>query len=85
MDLRPEGRPDMGYGDALVNRGVATWLDAKRGAQAGGACRRRIYAASLDARLIALYGPRGVLALTLAIKGQYHSAMCRVTCLPDIT
>jgi quinoprotein glucose dehydrogenase len=49
----PKIDPTWDYGDALVNRGVATWLDAARLAQTGGPCRRRIYEASLDARLIA--------------------------------
>ena len=44
------------YGD-LANRGVATWLDAR--AAAGAVCRRRIYVATVDARLIALDGKTG--------------------------
>jgi membrane-bound PQQ-dependent dehydrogenase (glucose/quinate/shikimate family) len=45
------------YGDGLINRGVAVWLDS---AQAKGKpCRRRIFEATLDARLIALDGPTG--------------------------
>src|ERR1700758_2605481 len=40
------------YGDGLINRGVATWLDSSRSAKQP--CRRRIYEATLDARLIAL-------------------------------
>jgi quinoprotein glucose dehydrogenase len=40
------------YGDGLINRGVATWLDAARSTKQP--CRRRIYEATLDARLIAL-------------------------------
>ena len=36
----PKIDPTWDYGDALVNRGVATWLDAARSAQTGGACRR---------------------------------------------
>lgn len=47
-------------GDALVNRGVATWLDAKRTGNSEGPCRRRIYEATLDARLIALDGATGI-------------------------
>ena len=39
------------YGDGLVNRGAATWLDPS---PATGACRRRIFESTLDARLIAL-------------------------------
>ncbi|HEX6496736.1 MAG TPA: pyrroloquinoline quinone-dependent dehydrogenase [Acidobacteriaceae bacterium] len=45
------------YGDGLINRGVATWLDASRPAKQP--CRRRIYEATLDARLIALDAATG--------------------------
>jgi quinoprotein glucose dehydrogenase len=40
------------YGDGLINRGVATWADPLLAA--GKPCRRRIFEATLDARLIAL-------------------------------
>ena len=40
------------YGDGLINRGVATWVDAS--APAGRPCRRRVFEVTLDARLIAL-------------------------------
>ncbi|HEY1953582.1 MAG TPA: pyrroloquinoline quinone-dependent dehydrogenase, partial [Gemmatimonadaceae bacterium] len=40
-----------GYGD-FTNRGVSTWLDAAR--PVGAHCRRRIFVATVDARLIAL-------------------------------
>jgi quinoprotein glucose dehydrogenase len=40
------------YGDGLVNRGVATWLDPRRSPRQS--CRRRIYEATLDARLVSL-------------------------------
>ena len=45
------------YGDGLVNRGVATWLDATR--TQSQPCRRRIYEATLDARLISLDATSG--------------------------
>src|SRR4051812_35607419 len=45
-----------GYGDP-ANRGVSTWLDSRRAA--GEACHRRIYVATLDARLIALDARNG--------------------------
>ncbi|HKW56729.1 MAG TPA: pyrroloquinoline quinone-dependent dehydrogenase [Candidatus Acidoferrum sp.] len=45
------------YGDGLVNRGAAAWLDSSRSnAQA---CRRRIFEATQDARLIALDAATG--------------------------
>jgi quinoprotein glucose dehydrogenase len=45
------------YGDGLVNRGVATWLDPVR--SAGQTCRRRIYEATEDARLISIDATTG--------------------------
>lgn len=44
------------YGD-FTNRGVATWLDPE--AAAGTVCRRRIFAAPIDGRLIALDATTG--------------------------
>jgi len=45
------------YGDGLINRGVATWLDPA-GTKTK-PCRRRIFEATLDARLIALDAATG--------------------------
>lgn len=45
------------YGDGLINRGVATWLDPL--SRAGHPCRRRIFEATLDARLVALDAATG--------------------------
>lgn len=45
------------YGDGLINRGVASWLDNTRAR--GEPCRRRIIEATLDARLVALDGASG--------------------------
>jgi quinoprotein glucose dehydrogenase len=71
------------YGDGLINRGVAAWLDSSRAK--GKPCRRRIFEATLDARLIALdgatgepcmdFGNRGQISLrdvARYIPGQYH-------------
>ena len=71
------------YGDGLINRGVATWLDPTR--VKGKRCRRRIFEATLDARLIALdaatgdpcmdFGNRGQISLrdvARYIPGGYH-------------
>lgn len=44
------------YGD-MANRGVATWVDGR--AVSGARCRRRIYVATVDDRLIALDGTTG--------------------------
>jgi len=48
---------DGSYGNQLVCRGVSSWLDATRAE--GARCRRRIFTATNDARLIALDGADG--------------------------
>jgi quinoprotein glucose dehydrogenase len=48
---------DGDYGDGLVNRGVSTWLDATR--PASQPCRRRIFEATQDARLVAIDAATG--------------------------
>lgn len=53
----PKIDPDANYGDRLINRGVATWLDAK--VQSGAPCRRRLFEATLDARLVAVDAATG--------------------------
>jgi membrane-bound PQQ-dependent dehydrogenase (glucose/quinate/shikimate family) len=71
------------YGDGMINRGVATWLDAARAE--GKLCHRRIFEATLDARLIALdaatgapcpdFGASGQVSLRKVARylpGQYH-------------
>jgi quinoprotein glucose dehydrogenase len=71
------------YGDGLINRGVAAWLDVSRAK--GKPCRTRIFEATLDARLIALdaatgepcmdFGNRGQISLrdvARYIPAQYH-------------
>src|SRR5258707_3658806 len=45
------------YGDGFVNRGVSTWLDSARAS--GLPCRRRIYEATQDARLISIDAATG--------------------------
>ena len=70
------------YGDGLINRGVALWLDTSKVAGPG---RRRIFEATLDARLIALdadtgapcsdFGKHGEVSLRNVaryVRGQYH-------------
>jgi len=56
------------YGDGLINRGVAAWLDPKRAK--GAPCRRRIFEATLDARLIALDGASGTPCADFGNRGQ---------------
>jgi quinoprotein glucose dehydrogenase len=48
---------DADYGDGLINRGVAVWLDPVRATDQP--CRRRVFEATLDARLIALDAATG--------------------------
>src|SRR5580704_10360555 len=57
-----------GYGDGLINRGVATWLDPTRAK--GKRCRRRIFEATLDARLIALDAATGDPCMDFGNRGQ---------------
>jgi quinoprotein glucose dehydrogenase len=66
----PKIDPTWDYGDALVNRGVAMWFDTAHSVQTGAPCRRRIYEASLDARLIALDAATGVPCAEFGDKGQ---------------
>jgi len=66
----PKIDPTWDYGDALVNRGVATWLDPARNAKPTLQCRRRIYEATLDARLIALDSATGVPCADFGDKGE---------------
>ncbi len=56
------------YGDGLINRGVAAWLDLARAR--GKPCRRRIFEATLDARLIALDGATGEPCRDFGNRGQ---------------
>lgn len=48
----PKIDQSLDYGDGLINRGVATWLDPSRSSTE--LCKRRIFESTLDARLIAL-------------------------------
>jgi len=45
------------YSEGLMNRGVSIWLDTGR--KLGAECRRRIFLATIDARLISLDGASG--------------------------
>lgn len=58
------------YGDSLVNRGVATWLDPNMHEQPGGLCRRRIFEATLDALLVALDAATGIPCPDFGENGQ---------------
>jgi quinoprotein glucose dehydrogenase len=54
------------WGD-WANRGVSTWLDGR--APAGAACKRRIFAVTVDARIIALDARNGALCSSFGDKG----------------
>ncbi len=56
------------YGDGLINRGVATWLDPGR--PKGKTCRRTIFETTLDARLIALDAATGAPCIAFGNRGQ---------------
>jgi quinoprotein glucose dehydrogenase len=56
------------YGDGFVNRGATTWLDPS--AVSDRACKRRIFEATLDARLIALDAATGTLCPDFGTAGQ---------------
>jgi quinoprotein glucose dehydrogenase len=58
------------YGDALVNRGVATWTDPMLISKSQVAGHRRIYEATLDARLIALDADTGLPCPGFGEKGE---------------
>ena len=66
----PKIDPTWDYGDALVNRGVATWLDTTLTGKSGRPCQRRIYEATLDARLIALDAITGIPCVDFGENGQ---------------
>lgn len=60
------------YGDGLINRGLATWVDAVR--QPGQACRRRLFEATLDARLVAVDASTGRPCADFGTGGQVSLA-----------
>jgi quinoprotein glucose dehydrogenase len=55
------------YGDGLINRGVSTWVDSNGSSTR---CHRRIYEATLDARLIALDAATGQPCPDFGERGQ---------------
>jgi glucose dehydrogenase len=71
------------YGDGLINRGVAAWLDPARAK--GDPCGRRIFETTLDARLIALDGLTGEPCRDFGNRGQVSFAMSRATFPRNIT
>jgi quinoprotein glucose dehydrogenase len=66
----PKIDQSLDYGDGLINRGVATWLDPSAAPHT--TCRRRIFEATLDARLIALDAQTGSPCLYFGSSGQVN-------------
>jgi membrane-bound PQQ-dependent dehydrogenase (glucose/quinate/shikimate family) len=81
---------DGDYGDGLVNRGVATWLDTSRAKDHP--CHRRIFESTQDARLVAVdttsgapcsdFGKDGVVSLRDV--PQYYAGWYHMTSPPAI-
>jgi len=66
----PQIDRSLDYGDGLINRGVATWIDSgRKGAEP---CARRIFESTLDARLIALDAATGKPCADFADHGQVN-------------
>jgi quinoprotein glucose dehydrogenase len=59
--------PKGGYGD-FASRGVATWIDP--GLEPGMPCRRRIFVATMDARLISLDAASGYPCVVFGVEGM---------------
>lgn len=60
----------LNFGDDLINRGVATWPGPGQSGAANRLGRRRIFEATLDARLIALDAATGIPCSDFGHKGQ---------------
>jgi quinoprotein glucose dehydrogenase len=56
------------YSEGLVNRGVAMWTDARK--KAGQVCQRRIFLATIDARMFALDAVTGKPCADFGVSGQ---------------
>ena len=59
---------DGDYGDGLVNRGVATWLDSTRAKEKP--CHRRIFESTQDARLVAVDAASGMPCADFGKEGE---------------
>src|SRR5580658_2222299 len=64
----PKIDQSLDYGDGLINRGAAAWLDPSL--TEGKVCKRRIFESTLDARLIALDAATGMLCPDFGASGQ---------------
>src|SRR5713226_1798683 len=78
------------YGDGLVNRGAATWLDSARASDQP--CRRRIFESTQDARLVAIDANKGSPCPDFGKGGQvnlrdvagYHAGWYHMTSPPAV-
>src|SRR5260370_13530930 len=81
---------DGDYGDGLVNRGGATWLDSARPTDQP--CRRRIFESTQDARLVAIDANKGSPCPDFGKNGQvnlrdvagYHAGWYHMTSPPAV-
>jgi quinoprotein glucose dehydrogenase len=81
---------DGDYGDGLVNRGAAAWLDSGR--PSGQPCHRRIFEATQDARLVAIDAANGSPCADFGKAGQvnlrdvagYHAGWYHMTSPPAV-
>src|SRR5258707_581923 len=58
------------YSEGLINRGVSSWVDTSRAP--GQPCARRIFIATIDARLIALDAATGIACSDFGVNGQIN-------------
>ena len=86
----PKSNLSWNYGDGLINRGVATWLDPARPARQP--CRRRIFEATVDARLVGLDAATGKPCADFGTGGEvslrnvprYHDGWYHMTSPPAV-
>ncbi|MGH8140693.1 MAG: pyrroloquinoline quinone-dependent dehydrogenase [Steroidobacteraceae bacterium] len=77
-------------GDGLINRGLATWVDSKR--VVGAPCRRRLFEATIDARLIAVDAATGRACFDFGNRGEvslrdvpgFHAGWYHMTSPPAV-
>jgi quinoprotein glucose dehydrogenase len=77
-------------GDGLINRGLATWVDSKRALNAP--CRRRLFEATIDARLVALDAATGSACADFGKNGEvslrdvtgFHAGWYHMTSPPAV-
>ena len=65
------------YSEGLINRGVSSWVDTSRAP--GKQCARRIFIATIDARLIALDAATGIACSDFGVNGQINLKTSGIT------